>query len=354
MNKLQQTNKQLSVNEAHEIYENIVALRKSINKNFWTLVSYLKIARDRRIWAVLGHETWASFLAQPEIDLNVRTVDDYIYIFTTISKAIKTSDMSDKMIDFDIDIGKLKIIAPKINEQNADELLVKAKELSRSDLRREMREFNRPTVENVEVEGVINADFRNVKLKENSIDLILTDPPYPLEFIDLWDGLRVFAEKYLKPSGFLVAYSGEINLPEVFKRMEGDLVYYWTYCLYHTGGTKLIRPRNLMNRWKPILIYQKHPYKVTEITYQDYIISEQREKTEHEWQQSESGCQKLIEIFSKEGDLVCDPMAGSGTFPVVAYRMKRKPLAIEIDEYYYKLTKKRLYDETRKNKQQIA
>lgn len=130
----------LTVNEAHKNYENIVNLRKSINRNFWTLVQQLKIARDSRSWALLNYETWSSFLAQPEIDLNQNTVTDYIYIFTSISNALGVSDMSDKMIDFDIDIGKLKIISPRITKENATELLEKTKTLSRSDLIKTLRD----------------------------------------------------------------------------------------------------------------------------------------------------------------------------------------------------------------------
>jgi len=134
MNDLKQTNKQISVNDAHKNYENIINLRKFINRNFWQLVNELKYAREHKTWIKLDHESWESFLALPEIDLNSATVKDYIYIFNKVSKYIKTSDMSDKMIQLDIDIGKLKIIASKINDQNAEELLLKAKNLSRSDL----------------------------------------------------------------------------------------------------------------------------------------------------------------------------------------------------------------------------
>jgi N6-adenosine-specific RNA methylase IME4 len=125
-------------NIAHQNYEQIVILRKSINLNFWQLVERLKIARDNRQWVVLDCESWASYLAQPEIDLNEGTVNNYISIYDKLSKYIKTSDMCEKLLPFDIDIGKLALIAPKVTDENAEELLTKAKTLSRSDLRKEL------------------------------------------------------------------------------------------------------------------------------------------------------------------------------------------------------------------------
>ncbi len=194
-----------------------------------------------------------------------------------------------------------------------------------------------------------NTDFRESDLVENSVDCIITDPPYPVEFIDLWSDLGSFANKVLKPSGFLVAYSGEINLPSVVERLSKHLSYYWTFCLYHEGKTQLIMPRNVICRWKPILIYQKPPFKKLETVVQDYVISKQPEKEEHEWQQSESGVKDLIEKFTKPGDIVVDPFSGSGTFSKVAHEMKRKAIGYEIDELAFKSSIKKIYDTTGTN-----
>jgi hypothetical protein len=200
--------------------------------------------------------------------------------------------------------------------------------------------------ENVEIK---NEDFRESDLLENSVDCIITDPPYPVEFIDLWNDLGIFANKVLKPSGFLVAYSGEINLPAVIERLSKHLTYYWTFCLYHEGKTQLIMPRNIICRWKPILIYQKPPFKKLETVIQDYVISEQPEKGDHEWQQSESGVKDLIEKFTKPGDIVVDPFSGAGTFAKVAHEMKRKAVGYEIDELAFNSSIKRINDTTRTN-----
>ena len=51
-------------------------------------------------------------------------------------------------------------------------------------------------------------------LPDNSVDLILTDPPYPIDFIEEWSKLSEFAKKKLKPNGFCICYCGHKNLFE--------------------------------------------------------------------------------------------------------------------------------------------
>jgi 16S rRNA G966 N2-methylase RsmD len=189
-----------------------------------------------------------------------------------------------------------------------------------------------------------NADFRNIAMEEGSVDLVLTDPPYPEEFLPLWSDLAKTAADVLKPSGFLACYSGQLHLPEVFQRLSEHLEYYWTFCLYHVGGTQIVHPRGVMCRWKPILIFQKPPFKKTDFVPQDYVVSEKREKDGHEWQQSESAAADLIEIFSKPGDTVLDPFMGAGTFPYVADKLDRKAIGIEIDEQSFLISKSRFND----------
>jgi adenine-specific DNA-methyltransferase len=45
---------------------------------------------------------------------------------------------------------------------------------------------------------------------------------------------------------------------------------------------------------------------------------------------------RIILATTNEGDLVCDPFAGSGTILRAAKDLKRKYLGFEIDETYYK------------------
>lgn len=186
-------------------------------------------------------------------------------------------------------------------------------------------------------------DFEEIlsDIPDGSVDCIITDPPYPQEYIECWTKLSRFAKRVLKPNGFCIAYSGQMYLPEVIKRMNENLDYYWTFAVYHEGQTQIVNGVNLICRWKPVLIFQNGKKKISN-TIQDYFISEQREKTGHDWQQSQSGVGYLVEMFTKVGDLVCEPFAGSGTTINVCVDKKRKIIAAEIDEQTYNIAKANL------------
>ena len=54
------------------------------------------------------------------------------------------------------------------------------------------------------------------------------------------------------------------------------------------------------------------------------------EKHSNKWQQSESGVEQLVEIFTKPNELVVDPFAGSGTFLKIAKDLGRNAKGAEI------------------------
>jgi len=66
------------------------------------------------------------------------------------------------------------------------------------------------------------------------------------------------------------------------------------------------------------------------------------ENTDHPTQKPEKLVAKIILASSKVGDMVFDPFLGSGTTSVVAKKLGRRYLGIDIDEYYCCLAEKRL------------
>jgi len=194
----------------------------------------------------------------------------------------------------------------------------------------------------------INVDFRLGDFEEvladipdNSVDCIITDPPYPYEYIECWSKLSKFAAKKLKNNGFCIAYSGQMYLPEVMKRMGENLDYYWTFSLLHTGSKQLINARNVFCGWKPILIFQKG-FKKSEISIDDIITGSGREKEQHKWQQAVDELKPIIETFTKPGDLIIDPFAGSATTIIAAKKLNRSIIATEIEEETYYIAKNRI------------
>jgi site-specific DNA-methyltransferase (adenine-specific) len=68
------------------------------------------------------------------------------------------------------------------------------------------------------------------------------------------------------------------------------------------------------------------------------------ENTEHPTQKPEKLLAKLILASTKKGNIVLDPFLGSGTASVVAKKLGRRFIGIEIDKYYACLAEKRLLD----------
>lgn len=66
------------------------------------------------------------------------------------------------------------------------------------------------------------------------------------------------------------------------------------------------------------------------------------ENTDHPTQKSEKLLAKLILASTNAGDFVIDPFLGSGTTVVVAEKLQRRYLGIELDEYYCLLAARRL------------
>lgn len=66
------------------------------------------------------------------------------------------------------------------------------------------------------------------------------------------------------------------------------------------------------------------------------------ENTEHSTQKPEKLIAKLILASSNEGDLILDPFLGSGTTSVVAKKLNRNYIGIELSKRYCLITEKRL------------
>ncbi len=261
---------------------------------------------------------------------------------------------------------KNKNIIEESKKKVVEKLLKKGKEIRNKPITEEEKETRREikkeekveankreieSIKNTEKENptpinerhiIINDDFRNVKLEKNSIDIILTDPPYPKEYLPLWKDLSEFANKVLKPSGFLIAYSGEMYLPEVIESLKTYLNYYWCMSLQHTGNTQIVNGRNIQCGWKPILMFQKSPFKLLNTFPKDVITGTGRDKDLHEWQQSAKEIIPLIEKLTKENDIILDPFAGSGSIMEAAELTKRKSISIEINSDYIDIIKQRL------------
>lgn len=195
---------------------------------------------------------------------------------------------------------------------------------------------------------LICGDFAQVALafQPNTFDAIITDPPYPKEYLYLYKLLAEQAAILLKPGGSLLAMAGQSYLPEVYASMSHYLLnYHWTLCYATPGGQSSISVSNykrVNTFWKPVLWFVKGKYTGRQVG--DVIKSDRNDKRYHEWGQSERGMAELVEKLTSPGDLVLDPFLGGGTTAVVCHKLGREFVGVDIEQRNVDLTKGRLHE----------
>lgn len=179
-------------------------------------------------------------------------------------------------------------------------------------------------------------------LEPDSVDLILTDPPYPQEFLEAWSDLGTFAERVLRPGRLLIAYTGHRWLDECFHRLEDSgLNYAWLGSLMFGGNSPSVHDRHVFSGWRPMLWFSKGEWQPP-LWSHDSFTGEAREKELHPWQQALGTFLSLIEDHSLVNELVVDPFLGSGTTAVAAVQTNRRFIGCDIDPGAVGVTRERL------------
>ncbi len=170
------------------------------------------------------------------------------------------------------------------------------------------------------------------RIPEGSVDMILTDPPYGTEYLDLWPRLGQLAARVLRPGGFLVAYVGHMFLPDELEGLaSGGLEWWWAAAITFHGQRPAIRVRRVRTGFRPVAILRQ-PGGHEAPWFSDLFVTDPRpQKGLHPWQQSLGPARALVRRFSFPGAVVLDPFAGSGTFPLAALLEGRRTLGIELD-----------------------
>ena len=177
---------------------------------------------------------------------------------------------------------------------------------------------------------IVLSDFRNLQIENDSVPLIMTDPPYVQDGMHLWKELATFAKRVLRPDGYLVTYAGTHFLPEIMAALTSELKFVWQVALIHNGGQTVMWSRNIVNKYKPILIFSKGEPRCP-IQIQDVFFGAGKEKEFHVWQQHAEEFMHFIDKFSNPGDLVVDPFGGGFTTAAACHRLGRPCLTCDID-----------------------
>ncbi len=231
---------------------------------------------------------------------------------------------------------------------------------------------------------LLNADCLNIlkKINAQSVDLILTDPPYNLGLFmqnrdtnlrkmrsnffgaSDWDNLNyeqwiksldLFfqeAAQIIKIGGSMIVFMAIIKVESVIKIAERHGFYYKTTGIWHKLNPM---PRNMnlhfVNSTEAWIYFT---YKTKTGTFNnngdvihDFVetaLTVRSEKTygKHPTQKPIQLMEHFIKILSNKGDLVIDPFMGSGSTGVAAKLLGRNFIGIEINQTYFTIAKNRI------------
>lgn len=210
---------------------------------------------------------------------------------------------------------------------------------------------NPPEALSRRTDGVIDlriGDFRTVfnDVESGTVDAIITDPPYPREFWDLYGPLGELAAQLLHPGGILAVMTG--TRLDMVDHVDAAIRQHMTprhRGIYLTPGPRWRdNTARVAIGYKPILIYTHPDADTANLPWilDDVFASVGDDKAHHHWGQSESGMASIVERLTQPGQLVCDPFTGGGTTAVVCQSLGRAFLGCDVDPLAVDTTRGRL------------
>ena len=175
-----------------------------------------------------------------------------------------------------------------------------------------------------------------------TVDAMITDPPYPKEYLQTYIDMARQAAIILKPGGILVALCGHPYVGYLIENMSKHLHYHWLGCYYMPTGHHASLPHYSVSvYWKPLLIFSNGTWPKTK-TFKDTVTNDDADKRYHEWGQGISGYKRLVEMFTLPNDTVLDPFLGGGTTAIAALEAGRYFIGSDISSDEVDKTRGRL------------
>jgi DNA modification methylase len=215
---------------------------------------------------------------------------------------------------------------------------------------------NRINQPSVPANTVLHGDCISImgSLPANSIDLILTDPPYLVRYQDR-EGRSIqndsnsdwlvpaFTEAYrvLKQDHFMISFYGWTQVDKFFHawrsagfRIVGHLVFRKQYAS---------KSRFLRYQHEQAYLLAKGNPALPEYPIPDVIDMPYSGNKLHPTQKPVAALKPVIEAFSHKHDLMLDPFCGSGSTLLAAKILNRRYLGIELDAQYHAAATMRLH-----------
>lgn len=197
------------------------------------------------------------------------------------------------------------------------------------------------------------------EFEDKSVDLVLTDPPYGAkrnydnDNLDK-DNHRVFVNKYLSGSKRLTKDNVVIVIGVKYQKpvimwLFNNMNYCWEFCWWKSNG--MLNGKATFSKFEKVLWFAKNNgvYYRQKPEYTDVWnipICPQTNNFGHPTPKSIKGIYYILNLLSKENDLILDPFLGSGTTLVACKELNRKGIGIEISEEYCEIAAKRLKNTT--------
>ncbi len=169
-------------------------------------------------------------------------------------------------------------------------------------------------------------------VEDTSVDFIITDPPYPKQYLEVYSELGKFAAHALRRGGSLLCMVGQSYLPDVLNRLSEYLQYNWTLAYLTPGGQSAqLFNRNVNTFWKPVLWLTRGKYKGDWVGDVTQSPANNNDKEHHHWGQSFYGMKDLMKRFVYPGQVICDPFLGGGTTGAVAVELGCQIIGLDSD-----------------------
>jgi len=283
------------------------------------------------------------------------TMDNGVDSFRTKKAALETIGLSQKQGErFETLAKHPEIVAQaKAEAREQDDIVsrsfVLAKIKAKEKETRHEQKIERKDTSKADASGykLLCADIASglPEIPDNSVDFIITDPPYPREYIPLYGHLSALAARVLKDGGSALVMCGQSYLPQVMNELCKELAYHWTLCYLTPGGqSPSLWQKRTNTFWKPIIWLTKGEYKGDYIGDKISSPVNDNDKEHHKWGQSAGGFTEIVEKFTNPGQTVLDPFLGGGTTGIVCVTMKRDFIGVDIDPKCVETTRQRLME----------
>lgn len=189
----------------------------------------------------------------------------------------------------------------------------------------------------IELDKIHNMDCFTAAAQIDSVDVVLTDPPYPnrMNLFDdtLVDGIAMLYLACKKAKNYVVFFWNPFEVPPPPSGWYEVARHVW-----HKPDCKSI------THYEVIVAWSREPKqkvsRVWSIPILDYRSL--RDWKPHPTQKPVKLLRYLLEQYTEEGDIVFDPFVGSGTTAVACQQMKRHFIATEANPEYAQIAISRL------------